>query len=217
MVDILPFKRTAALIGEIDEYVDRVSEAVMVLDRTVRHYLDNGPDEQLLERLAQVRQIELRADELRRGVANVMYGEMLMPETRGDVLELLDDVDFAMDGCTHVLVRLAIERPEIPDQFTEGFRAMLGEVIASVEAMLRAARTFFKEPHAIRDHVYKVGFHNNEATALAVTTGKAIFDSELPLERKRQLADMLGEIRELGSEASDIADQLAIHVVKHAL
>ena len=130
---------------------------------------------------------------------------------------VLDDVDFAMDGCTHTLVRLAIERPEIPEQFTEGFRAMLGEVVASVESMLRAARTYFKEPHAVRDHVYKVGFHNNEATALAVTTGKAIFDSELPLVRKRQLADMLSAIRDLGSEASDIADQLAIHVVKHAL
>ena len=80
MVDILPFKRTSMLISEIDEFIDKVAEAVMVLERTIRHYLDEGPDEHLTERLVQVREIEGRADDLRRGVANVMYGEMLMPE-----------------------------------------------------------------------------------------------------------------------------------------
>ena len=71
MVEILPFQRTGLLISEIDELIDKVSEAVMVLGQTFLHYLDKGGDDYLDEKLEQVRAIEQRADELRRNVANV--------------------------------------------------------------------------------------------------------------------------------------------------
>ena len=51
MVDILPFRRTNRLISETDEFIDKVSEAAMVLERTFATYLDDGPGDFLDERL----------------------------------------------------------------------------------------------------------------------------------------------------------------------
>ena len=92
MANLLPFQRTGLLISEIDEFFDKVSEAALVLEQTVLHYVANGADAQLEKRLRQIRAIETRGDELRRSIANVMYAEMLMPDARGDILSLLSEV-----------------------------------------------------------------------------------------------------------------------------
>lgn len=71
-----------------------------------------------------------------------------------------------------------------------------------------------REPHAVRNHVHELGFHDQEAITAVLRVGKVIDDSDLPLERKRQLGPWLGSVRAVGSHAGDIADQLAILAVK---
>lgn len=217
MAKMLPFQRTGRLISEIDEFIDKVSQAAMVIERSFLHYLDSGPDDDLSEKVKQILEIEKRADELRRNVANVMYTNMLMPDTRGDVLNLLNQVDIILDDCVHMLVELSMERPDLPQEVIGGFRAMMGEVAEAIQAMLRGARAYFKDPNAVRDHVHKIDFHDKEATAIGLRAGKAMFDSELPLERKQQLRDWFTKVRELASHANDIGDQLAILAVKRSI
>ena len=216
MVNILPFQRTGLLIGEIDDFLDKVSEAVMVLEQTILHYLEKGADDYLEERVEQIRDIEERADELRRNVGNVMYSQMLMPDTRGDVLSLLDEVDTTLDDCSHTVIDLCMEHPELPAEYNENLATMLGEVSKAAQTMLLGARAYFKEPAAVRNHVHKINFHNKEATNLALRLGREIFDSDLPLERKRQLRVWLIALRDIASHADDIGDQLTILAVKRS-
>ncbi len=217
LVDLLPFKRTGRLIGEIDEFLDKVSDAILVLEQTVLDYVDQGPNETLEDRLTQIRTIEQRGDELRRGIANTMYSEMLMPDTRGDMLSLLDEVDNVLDACTHTIIRLAIERPELPDDSRPDFRTIMVEVSKSAQAMMAGARAYFKDPQAVRNHVHKVGFHEEEATTTGILLGRRVFDSDLPLERKRQLLDWIVYLRNLASHANDAADSMSVFAVKRAL
>ena len=217
MVNILPFQRTSQLIREIDEFIDKVSEAQMVLEQALLHYFEVGADEGLNQKLAQIGKIEERADELRRNVANMMFSQMLMPDTRGDVLELLGQVDVTLDDCVHIMVDLAIERPTPSGQHVDDFKTMIAEVGKAVQAMLRAARAYFKEPHAVRDHVHKINFHDKEATKIALRVGRAAFDSDLSLSRKRQVRDWLAKIRGIASHANDIGDHLSIFAVKRSV
>ena len=217
MLNILPFKRTSQLIREIDEFIDKVSEAAMVCERTFLTYLADGPGDYLEERLEEIMEIEARADELRRNVSKVMFTEMLMPDTRGDVLSLGAEVDASLDDLVHLLGNLCVERPEIPPEYTDGFRRVTSEVMQAVDSMLRGARAYFKEPNAVRDHIHKINFQEKEATQIVLRTGRKIFDSELPLERKRQLRDWLRAIRTVASRANDIGGRLEIFAVKRSL
>lgn len=205
------------MISEIDEFFDKVSEAILVLEQTVLHYVDKGADAQLEERLLQIRAIETRGDELRRSIANVMYAEMLMPDARGDILSLLDEVDNVLDDCTHMVVALAVERPELPDDTREDFKKLMADVSKSVQVMTDGARAYFKDPQAVRNHVHKIGFHEEEATTAGYQLGRRIFEADLPLERKRQLVDWVVNLRKIASHANDVGDRMAIFAVKRAL
>lgn len=216
MSKIMPFQRTTRLISDVDEFLDRCSDAIMVTEQTVLHYLERNDRESLEERLDQIRGIEQRADELRRSVANVMYSEMLMPDTREDVLSLLSAIDDVLDECTHLVARLVMERPELPDTYNADYAAVMQEASKAIQTMLGAARIYFKDPLAVRGEISKVHFHDEEGTNIVLRVGRQIFDSDHPLEIKRYLADWLGALRSLGSDAGDVADLLAILAVKRS-
>lgn len=212
----LPFQRTNLLISEIDEFIDTVSEAVMVLEQTFLHYLEDGPDDYLDEKIERIRAVEDRADELRRDIANVIYAEMLMPDTRGDVLGLLDEVDTSLDDCSHIIMKLGIERPDLPSQFVAGLKSVLGESIKATQEVMLGARAYFNEPYAVRTHVHRISFHNREATTITLRAGREIYTSELPLERKQQIVGWFVALRSLASHADDIGDKLAIFAVRRS-
>ncbi len=216
MAGILPFQRTGLLVNEIDEYLDKVAETVMVLEQTVLHYVDNGPDDYLKQKLDQIGDLETRADELRRNIANVMFSEMLMPDTRGDVLTLLDELDTLIDDSVHTVAELLIERPNLPELTHDAFRTMMGNTSKAAQCVVDAARAYFKEPKSVRNHIHKIGFHATEVTEVLLGTGIAVFDADLPLEHKRQLRAWLLSIRGIASHATDVGDQIEIFAVKRA-
>ena len=217
MVNFLPFQKSQVLINEIDEFLDKVSEASMVVEQTYLHYIDKGADQYLNEKMQQIFDIEARGDEIRRNVATVMYTQMLMPDTREDVLTLLDFLDNVLDDCTHLIAGLCISRPELPNEFKPAFRELTIEVVKASQYMVQAARAYFKEPYAVRDHVHKISFHETESTKIVLRMGKAIHDSVLPLEHKRFLVDVAVKIREIASHADDVGDRTAIFAIKRSI
>lgn len=219
MANILPFQRTQILINEIDEYLDKVSEATMVLETTILHHIEEGNEVFIEEKLQQIFAIETRGDEVRRSIATEMYAQMLMPDTRGDVLNLLEELDNVLDDSTHLIAAIAIERPEldIPETFRSMFSELTTAVVKAAQCMVQAARAYFKAPHAVRDHVHKISFHEMESTKITVRLGKEIYKSDISLERKRLLVDLAVRIRELASHANDVGDRTAIFAVKRSL
>ena len=85
MTDILPFRRTAALVAEIDEYIDKVSEAVLVTQQTVVRYFRNGPDDALEDRLEQNRTVEVEAE-----FDDPEVTALLLPGTSADLEVVID-------------------------------------------------------------------------------------------------------------------------------
>ena len=63
MANILPFQRTQILINEIDEYIDKVSEATMVIETTIQHHIEEGNQDLIEEKLKQINEIETSSDE----------------------------------------------------------------------------------------------------------------------------------------------------------
>ena len=217
MPKVMPFQRTGALISDIDEFFDRCQEAAMLLEKTFLHFIEHGPDESLEQRFDQIRAVERRADELRRAVANLLYTEMLLPESRGDILELLDAVDNVLDECVHLVAQLTVERPASRGPWDDDFRALILEVGKGIMAMLAAARIYFKDPVAVRGEMQKIDFYDSEATTLLMKVGSQVFASDLPLERKRHITAWFGSLRRLGSMANDVGDKLAIFAVKRSI
>lgn len=212
-----PFKRTRLIEGQIDEYLDKLSEAGMLFEKAFCRYVTHGPDEEVEHTFEQLSAAEKRGDELRREIERVLYTEMLLPEARGDVLSLFDELDNVLDELKHSLQGFLIEHPVFPDDIRKDMRELAGTVVQCVEELSVASRTYFRDPNAVRDRLHKVNFHESEADRIAIRVSKRIFESDLPLEQKRHLRSGVVAVDHIADEAQDVADRLAIFAVKRRL
>jgi predicted phosphate transport protein (TIGR00153 family) len=211
------FSGTRSLENQIDEFLDKVSEAGMVFDRAMRVYLKQGSNEEFNTFLSQAASMERRGDDLRRAVEAELYVRTLIPDLRADVLALLEGIDHLINVYEGDLFRISIQSPEIPEEFHAGFLDLVETVVICVDSVVLAARAFFRDIDAVRDHCSKTIFLETEADKIGTKLQRAIFASELPLERKMHLRYFVERIDELANSAEDVADDLQIYTIKRRI
>ena len=211
------FSTTRSLEKQIDEFLDKVSEAGMVFDRAMRVYLSQGPSQEFDAFLSQAADIERRGDELRRTIESELYVRTLIPDLRADVLALLEGMDHLVNVYEGDLFRLSIQSPDIPQEFHPGYMELVETVVSCVDSVVLAARAFFRDIDSVRDHSSKTIFLETEADKISTKLQRAIFGSELPLERKMHLRYFVERIDELANSAEDVADALQIFTIKRRI
>ena len=211
------FNRTKELEGQIDEFLDIVTQSGLIFSSAIDSYLDKGSSKEFEEFLAKMERTEARGDNLRRDIETKLYVQTLIPDLRGDVLSLLEHVDNIVNIYEANLFRFSIQRPDVPVQFHKGFLKLTDTVIICVESLVLASRSFFRDINAVRDHVRKVLFYESEADRISTKLQRKIFISELDLTRKRHLQYFVENIDELANSAEDVADELSIYAIKRKL
>jgi len=211
------FSRTRELEREIDEFLDKIVQASLVFQRALNLYLERGACEEFDRFLHQEKDIETRGDQLRRSIETYLYTRTLIPDLRGDVLSLLEDMDKLANEFEGNMFRFSIQQPSIPEEFHGGFREITETVVNCVECVVMAARSFFRDIETVRDHNTKVMFFETEADKISTRLQRAIFAGDLPLESKRHLSYFVERIDDIANAAEDIADELAIYSIKRTI
>ena len=208
------FSGTRALENQIDEFLDKVTEAGLVFEKAVAIYLAEGVNGAYDSFLDQEQEIESREDALRRSIESELFARTLIPDLRADVMTLLEDTDGIVNMFEANLFRISIQQPEIPAEFHPGFRDLVETVIRCVESAVLAARAFFRDMNSVRDHAARTIFLESEADKLSTRLQRSVFSSDLPLERKIHLRYFIERIDDIANEAEDLADSLQIYTIK---
>lgn len=210
------FHKTKELEAQIDEYCNQVDEGALGFKLGIRLYLSD--DYQAFEdKLRQVNELESRGDTLRRKIERKLYAQTLIPESRGDVLGLLENMDQILNKCEGAMWQFAIEKPEVPTEFRTDFANLIDCVVQCVDSLVSASRAFFRDIQTVADHMHKVMFFEKEADKVSTKLKMAIFSSELELSRKNQLRGFVEHVDNIADTAEDVADRLAIYTIKRSI
>ncbi|MEN6311297.1 MAG: DUF47 family protein, partial [Acidobacteriota bacterium] len=112
-MSIMNFNRSKILETKIDDFLDTISQGSIVFREGIKEYLD-GRTADFENAIAGISKLENRADELRRDVEKQIYTYSLIPEIRGDVLGLLENMDNVINGEKKTLIQFSVEGPDIP-------------------------------------------------------------------------------------------------------
>ncbi|WP_321368771.1 DUF47 family protein [uncultured Desulfuromusa sp.] len=211
------FKNRTGIEREIDSFLNLASESGLIFIQGIDAYLINKI-ETFNEHLNHIVQTEKQADLLRHSIEDLLYRKTLIPESRGDVLELIERMDALLGRFKGVMFRVEIERPVIAPKFHDDLRILVNCVIQAVESATLSLRAYFKDISQATDHIHKVSFWETEADKATTCLQKAIFnDEELGLDLKMQLRDLSKSIDKIADQAEDLGDSLAIYVIKRSL
>ncbi len=211
------FGKTKAMEAMIDNFLDKVSEGGMRFEQGIASYVDGATAERLTDQAAQLRATEGEGHRLRLVIETDLYTEMLIPDFRADVLSLLEDLNYLLGLVEDIFLAITVEEPVIEDAFKADFKVLASAAVKTMESAILGARAFFRNIAAVRDHLGKVSFHEEECDQCATRLKRDIFGSDLGLDRKMHLRYFVDKIDNLADEAEDVGDWLAIYSIKRAL
>ncbi len=211
------FGRSRALEVEIDHFHDKLSQSAVIFKTALAAYLKAGATDSFIERQEHLNALETEGDKLRRSIETKLYAETLIPESRGDVLGLLEASDEVHGALQGALWGFAIELPDIPEEFREEFMELGDMAVMTVESLVLASRAFFRNIEAVLDHNHKVEFYETEADKISSKLKISIFRSDLDLARKLHLRTFVERIDEIADKAEDVADHLNIYAIKRSI
>ena len=211
------FKKTKKLELKMDEFLDTVSESGIIFREGIKHYLNRKVD-RFENQIEKIRHLESRADRLRHSIEEQLYTETLIPESRGDVLALLETTDDVINQAKATLLEFSVETPMIPVTFHEELLHLTNHVVNAVDEMTKAIRAFLKDPKAVRNYTHKVYHYESEADRAAEHLKRSIFSNlDLQLSEKIHLRYFALHIDTIADRAEDVADRLGIYTIKRSI
>ena len=210
-------KKKMGIEKQVDDFLNQISEAGLLFKTGVDIYL-KGKKDAFLKKADEIAEVEHRGDSLRRSIEEQLYLKTLIPESRGDVLDLLENMDALLDRFKGAIWRFEIERIEIDSKFHDDFKDLVNYVVEASEAIVRSARAFFKNTGAVSDHMHKVSFWETEADKVSTRLQRKIFRQEdMRLSHRMQLRDFVRHVDKIADRSEDVADKLSIFVIKRSL
>jgi predicted phosphate transport protein (TIGR00153 family) len=207
------FGKTRLLESQVDQFLDLITKGTLGMREAIQSYL-SGDDEDFQNRLGTVRDYERKADELRRSTEAMLYTYSLIPESRADVLQLLEKLDDVIDCAKHILQEFDVQQPDIEIGYFDLFVDLTGKSVKAVEQVVEAARAFFRSESRLRDCINKVDFYESEADRAGLRLKKQIYQSNLELPRKHHLRYFADSLESLSDLAQVVSEQLAIASIK---
>lgn len=208
------FSHTKELEGRIDELHDKIIEISMVFKKAVRLFLKEKRSKDYRKLSKEIKIIEHDADVLRRDIESRLYGQNLIPDFRGDVLELVENLDKVINEFDEVAHQFYLEQPDVPDVYHDDLKELVNQVCECAENLAFASRAFFKDFTAVRNYSKKVYLLEHETDKTTAKLIDAIFASNLELAHKLQLKTFLSEVADIADLAENCVDQLLIYVIK---
>jgi predicted phosphate transport protein (TIGR00153 family) len=189
----------------------------MLYQQLFDHYLDHGADDALEKKVERIVDHKHLTSALCKELEIALYTDMLIPDSRGDVLELLHALHYLMDLYKDLAVDLSIRQPRFDSELHQDLRGVIKLVTQAVDHLVKASRLFFADFRSMQHDLHKVGFLEGEADDLVNKLKRQIFATDDPLYKKLFRCEVLDNHDDLADNAKDVAEMLSIYAIKRAL
>jgi predicted phosphate transport protein (TIGR00153 family) len=216
-VKISLFARTKELEHSIDKLHDKIIEMTIEFRDAVDIYLKEKGSDNYRKTSKKIKVIEHESDILRRQIESSLYEQNLIPDLRGNILQLVENLDKVINLFDEVAHKFYIEQPDIPKIYHEQLKTLVRQVSDCAENMAISSRAFFRDLVTLRDYAQKVFLLENQSDRTSAKLRKALFDSDLELAHKNQINEFVEEVADIADLAEDCIDALLIFAIKREI
>lgn len=204
--------------AQLVQYRQEVATCVAGFDDAIKSYCKNPDRVQLEKNFLEVHRAESRADDLRREVEVLMYSKSIFPESRGDILGLLEALDKVPNQAEATLQMILTQHIDIPGEFHNLILQLVDICHLCVNALMDAAEKLFSDFTNAMIAIGKVDELESAADHIEAELTEQIFVStELEGVQKILLRDLVVKIGSMSDRAENAGDRIRIIVAKRSV
>ena len=166
---------------------------------------------------AEVHKSESKADDIRREIEVVMYSKALFPESRGDILGLLETMDKVPNQAESAIRMIWNQHVTIPEKYHPQILQLVDVCSRTVDAMVDAAEKLFSDFTNAAVAVGKIDELESEADKIEAGLIEEVFSEPVDGIATIVFRDLIKQIAHISDRAENVGDKIRIIVAKRTI
>ncbi len=210
--------KTKLIVGDLETFFDTIQGAGLLFQEAVKDYF-NGELERFEQRVDHIDTAEAKTDELRRTIKKQIYTNMLLPDSRGDVLAIVETIDDVTDEIKFIVKSFAIEKPDVPEELRGDFIQIAEQSKMCIIELIGACRSFFNNITEANAYIGRVNFYEHEVDVLSERIKRKVYaeGSTYSLAEKNNLRYFVDMMERITNIAQAVCDRLSVFVIKRSI
>ena len=211
---MLFWKKERLVEQAVEQYLHETESCVKTFVEAMDVFGREGASQRFDQLMEQTHLHESAADDKRRDVERSMYNRELIPESRGDILGMLEALDLVPNKCESVLYNIWMQAMVFPAQYAAALADLVRINAESADLLFQTARSLFRDPKRIAELARQVDEKEGESDQAERSLIRSIFQSDMDKADMILLKDLILRIGSISDRAENAADRLSNIAVK---
>ena len=201
----------------LQQYFSQCDRCYGLFKESSDAYRKSGLGEHFTASVEKAHEAESAADDLRREIELTLYGKALLPESRGDLLGLLESFDKLPNIAETILFTIQCQGIEVPDVLMDCYKQLVDINLQSYYLARKAVDALFDNPKITLHATKEVDDKESESDRKERKLIKTIFAGEWDMGTKMMLKELALLIGTISDRAETTADRIGIIAIKRQI
>jgi predicted phosphate transport protein (TIGR00153 family) len=208
------FKKQRQVESLIYSYLENLRIVKDHFSKAMDICMENSSCEDFDFLTGQTHKFESKADDIREEIKNLMYGKALIPESRGDIMGLVEEIDKIPSIFQRLLYTINTQKLVIPALIVPDIKELIRISLVSCDLMMEQVEVLFKRKGGIRILVATIDHNESHCDHIERSIITKIFDSDLDPFQKLQLKELVIDMGEISDHVDAVSKRINIISMK---
>ncbi|MCU0586456.1 MAG: DUF47 family protein [Desulfobacterales bacterium] len=213
MFDFL-FKKERQLEALVDQYLENLTRTQEHFVKAMDTCLDEGLCGEFGFLIEQTHKFESKADEIRDEINLLMYSRALIPESREDIMNLIEQVEIIPRIFELVLHLIRAQKITLPEFIKLDVKDLIRISVESCELMIKQIDLMMKNRQGIRALMATIDRNESHCDHIERSLMIKVFDSDLDKVDQLQLKEVVIALGEISDQADRVSKRVNIITLK---
>jgi len=212
------FKKNLKLMGRLEEYLKVNQETLDEFVEAMDYVMAEGIDEHFEVLARQTHTKESNADDIRRKIEHEMYAKSLLPESRRDLLEIIEQLDRIPNQAESILNMFLTQQTPLVKPIKADMKELIGISMETVRYTIEATRECFNTSEKMKELARNIDNNESVGDRLERKMIKTIFASKkLDTGDKLVQKEFILEVGHICDLCERVKDKLVITSIKRSI
>jgi predicted phosphate transport protein (TIGR00153 family) len=201
----------------VERYLEHLRLVQQSFSQAINSCLDSDAREDFMGLVDKAHHYESKADDVREEIKTLMYSKVLLPESRGDIMGLLETIDSIPHTLEIILNMIWTQKLAIPDLIASDVRKMVSISMETYDLMIEQVEDLFQRGRRIQELLDVIDDKESQCDVIERQVITTLFDSDIDPFLKLQLKELVVLVGDITDQIDRVSKRVNIISLKRRI
>lgn len=193
----------------VEEHLDHVEKVLKKFGEGMKVWVDHEDVEEAEDLADEIRDLEGRADDIRRDIEKVLIGGALLANSRGQIMDLVERIDKLANAGEAAMNFAVLQEIKVPEELKPLIIQIVDKTLEIIDHVRQGMLELMEgDDDSAREETKKIEIGEGDVDDLERKFISRLYSTELDLAEKLLLREYLEVLVEVSDRSEDFSDRL---------